>query len=467
MHMGKYKRLAGDTLLFAIGNLGSKLILFLLVPLYTNYLTKAEYGTAELIYTASNLIMPVTSMVIFDAVLRFMLDKNVDRKSVILNAGIVFIGGSLVALLLAPLVGLYPSLSEWKWFVSAYIITYMANQITMTYIKAKEKTKLYVVLGLSQTLLLALLNIFLLVFCRLKIYGYVLANIFAQTTIIIAGLVIGGILKDLKTARFDKKLFFEMLAFSSPLIINNISWWVVQSSDKLMVEIFLDSAALGIYTAASKIPALINVVSSFFSQSWGISSVKEYDSTKDTSFYSNVFSLFSFAVFFFCACLLVIIKPFMGVYVGADFYEAWKYVPWLLIAASFSAISSYFGAIYGALKKSVNVMLSTLLSASINIIFNFLLIPRFGIMGATAATAVAYIFIGLYRMFDTRRFFKFDINFRKEFASYLVVCISAFFVTADQFGYAVAGAAVLIVWLLNLKEMKKLLSAVLKFVRLR
>ena len=88
-------------------------------------------------------------------------------------------------------------------------------------------------------------------------------------------------------------------------------------------------------------------------------------------------------------------------------------------------------------------------------------------MGATAATAVAYIFIGLYRMFDTRRFFKFDINFRKEFASYLVVCISAFFVTADQFGYAVAGAAVLIVWLLNLKEMKKLLSAVLKFVRLR
>ena len=447
MHMGKYKRLAGDTLLFAIGNLGSKLILFLLVPLYTNYLTKAEYGTAELIYTASNLIMPVTSMVIFDAVLRFMLDKNVDRKSVILNAGIVFIGGSLVALLLAPLVGLYPSLSEWKWFVSAYIITYMANQITMTYIKAKEKTKLYVVLGLSQTLLLALLNIFLLVFCRLKVYGYVLANIFAQTTIIIAGLVIGGILKDLKTARFDKKLFFEMLAFSSPLIINNISWWVVQSSDKLMVEIFLDSAALGIYTAASKIPALINVVSSIFSQSWGISS--------------------SFAVFFFCACLLVIIKPFMGVYVGADFYEAWKYVPWLLIAASFSAISSYFGAIYGALKKSVNVMLSTLLSASINIIFNFLLIPRFGIMGATAATAVAYIFIGLYRMFDTRRFFKFDINFRKEFASYLVVCISAFFVTADQFGYAVAGAAVLIVWLLNLKEMKKLLSAVLKFVRLR
>ena len=133
--MGKYKRLAGDTLLFAIGNLGSKLILFLLVPLYTNYLTKAEYGTAELIYTASNLIMPVTSMVIFDAVLRFMLDKNIDRKSVILNAGIVFIGGSLVALLLAPLVGLYPSLSEWKWFVSAYIITYMANQTNCVFFR--------------------------------------------------------------------------------------------------------------------------------------------------------------------------------------------------------------------------------------------------------------------------------------------------------------------------------------------
>ncbi len=465
--MGKYKRLAGDTLIFAIGNLGSKLILFLLVPLYTNYLTTDEYGTAELVYTASNLIMPVASLVIFDGVLRYALDKRNDQKSVILNAGIVFLGGSILSLLIAPLVGLYPTLHEWKWYVSLYVITYMATQITMTCIKTKEKARLYALLGVAQTLLLALLNIFLLVFCHLKIKGYLLANICANGVIALIALFAGGILSDLREAKFDKKLFCEMAAYSAPLILNNISWWVIQSSNTLMIEFFISSAALGIYTAASKIPALINVINSIFSQSWGISSIKEYDSTKDTSFYSNIFSLYSFCVFLFCACLLLIIKPFMHVYVGAEFVEAWKYVPLLLVAASFSAVAAYFGAVYGALKKSVNVMISTLLSAAINFILNLFLIPRVGIIGATIATAISYCFMALYRMFDTRRFFKFEISFFREFFNYLAVCVSAFFVTIDRHGFAVAAAVIALIILVNYRDMKKLLLAGLQALHMR
>ena len=465
--MGKYRRLASDTLIFAIGNLGSKLILFFLVPLYTNYLTESEYGIAELIYTASNLIMPFASMVIFDGVLRYALDKKVDRNSVILNAAIIFVGGSILAILIAPLVGLYHSLSEWKWYVSAYVITYMATQITMTYIKAKEQTRLYVILGLAQTLLLALLNIVLLVFCHLKIYGYIFANIAAHAVIAVAAFFAGGIAKDLKNAKFDKKLFWEMAAYSSPLIINNISWWVMQSADKLMVEFFISSAALGLYTAASKIPALINVITSIFSQSWGISSIKEYDTTKEESFYSNVFRLFSFTVFLFCACLLFIIKPFMHIYVGPDFVESWRFVPWLLVAASFSAISAYFGAIYGALKKNVNVMLSTFLSAAINLVLNYILIRKIGVLGATVATAISYIFIALYRMFDTRRYFKIKISFLREFIDYAAVCVSAFFVALDKHGFAVSAAAIILIIAVNFREMKKLFFAGLQSLHMR
>lgn len=457
--MGKYKRLAGDTLLFAIGSFGSRAILFLLVPLYTNYLSTAEYGTAELIYTASDLIMPITSLVIYEAVLRYSLDRSVDRTSVILNAGVIFVGGSVLALLIAPLVGLYPALNEWKWYVSLNIISYMAAELTMIYIRAKEKTKLFVFLGLGQTLILALLNIVLLVFCHLGIYGYVMANILAQTAISVTALFAGGILSDLKRAHFDRALFRQMLAYSSPLILNNISWWVIQSSDKFMVEFFVGASALGLYTAASKIPALINVITSIFSKAWDISSVKEYDSTKETAFYSNVFGLYSFVVFFVCACLLLIIKPFMLIYVGEQFRESWSFVPWLLVAASFSAISAYFGALYSALKKSVNVMLSTLLSATINFVLNLLLIPRMGVLGAVAATAIAYVFIAFFRMFDSRRYLSFPIDFGKTLLSYAAVCVSAFFVTADRFAVPVAAAAILTVLAANREQMKKLISA--------
>lgn len=453
-HMGKYRRLISDTLIFAIGSLGSKMILFFLVPLYTNCLSTSQYGMVELVDTIANLIMPIVSMVIFDAVLRYTLDKNIENNSVILNACIVFFIGIILTLLITPLFGLYKSIYEWKWFVSLYVITYMATQISMTYIKAKEQSKLYVTLGLTQTLLLAVLNIILLVFFKLQIYGYLAANILAHLIVTIIAVIKGNIIPELKKAHFDKDLMIEMIKFSSPLIINNISWWVIQSSDKLMVEIFLQSAALGLYSVACKIPALINVVTSFFSQAWSISSIKEYDSSKDTRFYSQIFEVYAFVIFLFCSCLLMIIKEFMHIYVGEEFFEAWKFVPWLLVAASFSAISGYFGAVYGALKKSVNTMLSTLFSALINITLNFLLIQRIGVMGATVATAVAYLFIAVYRVIDTRRFFKFKINFKTLVIESFAVSGAAFFVTLDKWGHITSAISISIIMILNIKNIK-------------
>lgn len=463
--MNKYKRLAGDTIVFAIGNLGSKLILFFLVPLYTNFLTTNEYGTAELIYTVANLIMPVTSIVIFDAVLRYTLNQSVDNRKVILNAMLVFVGGSIASLLMVPLIGLYSSLAEWKWYACAYVISYMAVQISMTYIKAKEKTKTYVTLGVLQTLLLAVLNIIFLVGLDAGIYGYLNASILANIMIALISLVAGNVIADIRGAHFDKQLFIAMIKYSAPLILNNISWWIIQSSDKVMVEYFVGGAALGLYTVASKIPALINVITSIFSQSWGISSIKEYDSSQDTHFYANVYAAYSFAVFFFCEVLLLIIKPFMSIYVGIDFFEAWRFVPWLLVAAAFSAISAYYGAIYGALMKSINVMISTLSAAFINIVLNLLLIPNVGVMGAAIATAAAYVFIAVYRLLDTRRFFKFDIPFAKMTCEWIIICFTACFVTLDIYGYTTALIGIVALILLNLKEIRRMTQRVLKAIR--
>ena len=73
----KYYKLASNTLLFALGNFGSKILVFLLVPLYTNMLTTAEYGVSEILLTAVNLVIPFVSLSIQDATLRFALDKKI------------------------------------------------------------------------------------------------------------------------------------------------------------------------------------------------------------------------------------------------------------------------------------------------------------------------------------------------------------------------------------------------------
>ena len=220
-----------------------------------------------------------------------------------------------------------------------------------------------------------------------------------------------------------------MVRYSTPLILNNISWWVIHSSDKFMIEAMISASALGVFTVATKIPSLINVLINIFSQAWGISSVKEMDSSDDHSFFSKVFNGYTFLTFTVCILLVSVIMPFMRIYVGKNFQEAGQYVPLLLVSAVFSSIAAYYGQIYSALKKSVNVMVTTFAGAVINILINYVCILLFGIWGAVIGTVAAYIFMAVSRMIDTRRYLKIQINYGSFVINCILIVIQALFVS--------------------------------------
>lgn len=429
--MNKYKRLFGDTLIFAIGNIGSKFILFFLVPVYTNYMTTSQYGTADLIFTFAQLLMPFTSIVIYDAVLRFGLSSDTKKENVLFNSLVVIVIGIIILLILTPVISCYEAIAEWKWYLSIYIIVSTLNLTFMNYLKVKGKNRIYAIVSIIQTAITALLNIVLLVFMHLNIKGYLLANIVGITISVIIAAVLGNVFIDLKKSRVDKKLFKEMVCYSLPLILNNISWWVVQSSDKMMVQIMLNVSALGLYTVAAKIPALINVMINVFSQAWGISSVREIESTNDCQFYSRVLEIYTFLGFGFSIFLVSIVKFLMPFYVGKTFIQSWKYVPILLAAAAFAAIAYYYGSLYGALKKSVNNMITTLIAAIVNIIINFIFIKLYGVYGAAIGTLAAYIVMAHSRMLDVGRFIKIRISKKIYIMNCLLVISQAILVSLD------------------------------------
>lgn len=453
----RYKTLLKDTFIFALGSFGSKLILFLMVPLYTNYMTEAEYGTAELVFTIAQLLAPFISVVIFDAVIRFGLSKNEKKENVLLVGGIVFLGSVAIGAIITPLIGLYGTISEWKWYLYIYVICNIANSIELNYLKAKGKNKTYALLSILQTGLMAGLNVWFLVYKLLGIQGYLLAYIIANLTIDILAFVAGKVGSDLLNARFDKRLFREMVVYSTPLILNNVSWWVIHSSDKIMVEIMISTTALGIYTVAAKIPSLINVFVTVFQQAWGISSVKEIESSNDTTYYSNVFKYFFLFTSGCCVCLVAIMKLFMHYYVGENFSDSWRYVPLLLVSAVFASVASYYGSLYGALKKSVNNMITTAIAAVTNIIVNWIFIMLVGIWGAVIGTVVAYIVIAVARMYDVGKYIKIKINYKKYILNSLLIIGQAVLVSLDWHVYYVSAVTLLLFLTLNYSEMKNLL----------
>ncbi len=457
----KYKSFIKDTAIFAIGGIGSKLILFFLVPLYTNYLSTEEYGIADLIFTISQLAIPFLGLVIHDAVIRFALSKHEKKENVLLCSLIVWVIGSILTILSTPLIGLYAPIAKWKWHLCIYIIINILLSIELNYIKAKEKNKLYAIISIVQTLAMALSNILFLVIIPLGVDGYVIANIIGNLIAVLGVFVFGKIFIDIKNAKFSSSLLKRMLVFSVPLILNNVSWWAIHSSNKIIVELFLGASVLGIYTVATKIPSLINVLISIFQQAWGISSVKEYESSNDSNFYSNVFNVFSFIAFAMSIGLILIIKPLMNIYVGQSFVEAWKYIPILLASATFSAVSSYFGSFYSALKKSLNNMITTLIGAIASVIIALILVNYISLWGAIVGTFVAYFVMGIVRMIDVNRFVKMNIDVTKFVLNSLILIAEAVLVSLELYIYLVSAIAIVLFAIINLKSIKSV------FVRIR
>lgn len=463
----KYKRLICDMGIFALGALGSKLIQFLLLPLYTHILSTDEYGVSDLIFTLGQLLLPFFSLAIFNGLLRYGLMRDVKSEDALFCATRVFCVGSLVAILVTPLFRFVPSVNEWRWYLCAYVISSFALSNSLVYLKVKDKNTLYAILSIAQTLSLVACNLIFLIGLELGIQGYLLSYIISNALTVLCAMFFGGMIRDFRFAHYQPELMKSMILFSLPYILNDISWWAIHSSNKLMIEFMIGSAVLGIYTTASKIPSLINVVASIFTQAWGLSSIKEYDSSNDTSFYSKVFNYFIIVIFGACICVVSIIKIFMRIYVSEEFFESWQFVPLLLFGAVFSAISSFAGSLLGAMKKPQNLMWSTLVAGVANVILNIALIPVCGLWGAAIGTLVANVVVAVFRLIFVKKHLRIDYRMKRNLPIVFTAFVHMILVSMDFHIGIVSVVAFLVYAVLICKDIKVIYQMLLQRLKQR
>lgn len=440
----KIKNLVIDIIIFGIGTIGSKIILFLLVPLYTIAFTEAEYGIADLIYTLGQFIVPVISLAIYSALLRYGMSKDEKKEDVLLNAMLIWVIGSVGTLLLIPLFNLYTAISSWKWYLYLYIIVCFANNNATAYLKAKGENRKYALLAIAQAFILVICSFWFLIGMNWGINGYLLTLILSNALIAILGMLLGNVCGDLKKASFNKKLLHSMIVYSLPFVLNDISWGIIHSTDKIMLELMVGETLLGLYTTAAKIPSIINVITTIFAQAWTLSSTREYETDNDIGYYSKIYNIYSVIMFGACILITAFIKPFIRIYVSADFFEAWKYVPLLMVSAIFLGIASFLNALYGAMKKSKNMMVTSIFAAITNIIINFIFIPKCGVLGAIIGTLVSYILVAVLRMWDIHRNIPIKYYISKHIILSGIVLVQALLVGMDIYGELVSIVAVVI-----------------------
>ena len=273
----KYKKLTFNTILFAIGTIGSKAVGFFLIPLYTNVLTTGEYGVADLISTLSTLLLPLFSLSMGESILFFGLNaESNEQKNKLFKCGFsVVLIGCLFLVLLSPLFLLYHSLDGFTWFLPLYAVFEILRNYLKAFTKSREKNLIFTIDNIVFALLFASFNLLFLLFLKLGIIGYLLSHIITEAISVTFLLIYNKGFSSFVKFRIDKETTKMMIVYSAPLILNSISWGISSSSDKIMIDYMISSDAEGIYASASKIPSILNTIVSFFCQAWTISTYLE------------------------------------------------------------------------------------------------------------------------------------------------------------------------------------------------
>lgn len=457
----KYRTLLNDTFIFALGSIGVKFISFFLVPYYTNILTTSEYGSVDLVTSFSNIIISVASLAIHEAVLRFGLSKDVNQKSVISNTAVILTASVFLIICFTPFLRMYDALSPWVPQLALIASIHMINDSLFSYTKVLRRNRLYALVSVLYALVFALLNIFMMSVLKMRVEGYLCANIITLLFVTIILLFFAGIRKDIRLGNLDFPLMKEMLFYSAPLVFDRISWWIIQSVSKIVLEVHATTAALGLFSAASKLPTLLSVVTAIFHQAWVLSAITDYEHGADKKFFSTVFNYYSLIMVLATSVLTLGTKIFMRFYVGAAFYESWRSVPILLFGILFYAYSSFFGSIYSAAKKNKQIAFSTGCSAVVALVLSLVLIPRFGFMGAAAATAGSYVFLSIFRCINSRKYLKVEFNVKKALLSLVILLLQVVATCMDFHVYIVGALTLAALLLVNLSTVKELFGLVM------
>lgn len=438
--MGEGRRLVRNTGIIAVGGLATKLVSFFLLPLYTTVLSTAEYGTVDYINTIALFLVPVASMLMDEAVFRYLIDckDDEDRRRTITVACLVMLSGTLVFAVCALVVWLVWRPANLLWVVLLVAASTLL-QMTSAVVRGFGDTVGYTLMNFIASAATIVLNVVFIAVLRWGVVGMLSATAIAQGGTAILFFLAKRVWRYIAPRTASRGLARSMVRYSIPLIPNKVSWTILNMLDRLIIMNTIGADAAGVYAVAYKFPNVMDQVYGFFYQSWKESSARVLGSGEDKDgFYDTVYKALRRFMMSAVIGMTALMPLVYGLLVKGDYDEGLLYVPILLLATYFSNISGFYGGIFTAYKDTRIMGTTTIASALLCIVLCFALIPPLGLWGASLATLASTFAINEYRRIKVRKYATLHEDGRE--LAVTVLCLAA--VLALYYGYVHADSVV-------------------------
>lgn len=428
--MNKYRQLLQNIGLFALNTVATKLISFLLVPLYTSYLSPGMFGITDMATTVITLVTPLVTLSIGDGLVRFLIEDRENQKTYATFSFALTLTSCLAVALLLPLLDMqiFGGLGEYKLLFWA---TYSTNAF-LVYMgdlaRGLNEVKLIPISSIASSLVTCIGAVIFIAGMEMGVNGYfyslILGSLVGMAIYFIAGCQY-RLISPPSYFRGNKRLWRKMLLYSLPLIPNTLFWWIGSSINRFFITAMISISASGLYAAASKIPNILNLIYSIFQQAWNLSAFQEAKHEGISHFFSIIFKLLN-AITVVASSGLILISPWLAkLLLQKDFFAVWPLIGLLVVAFYFNTLNAFYGSIFTSSMRTRHLFTTTGLGAGVSILFTWILIPRIGLSGACVAMIISNFSVLIMRIVVSRTIMTITIAWPYTICSILILIIQA------------------------------------------
>lgn len=420
------QRLMKKVGIYFIGNLSTKLMSAIVVFLYAFYIKAEELGQYEYIQTLVNIVVPIAFVSIWEAILKYILgEKNNETKQKIINTSAIF--SIAISILIIIFGTTYYCVIKKEPYAIYIILTYFfygLSTVWQYYARCLNETKTYVKASVIGSAVSLMFTVFLICVLKLKVEALFIVNIIGNFTIVSVIEFKLKILKKIELKQFDTKILKKMLIFSMPLVINDISLWLITGFSKVIIQNILGSTANGMYSFANKFTIIVSFIGMVLNKalteemlSLKLENVKQEFETVIKNISEKVLML-----------LIICIPAIMIVYnliQNTEYYQSKIYVPILMLYTYIMFISTNLSNVFKIAEKTKYQFYTTLAGAITTVIVSFLTIYTFGIFGVIFAQLLGALVNIALRYIFAKKMIKIKIKWNKNIAILMLYIIVA------------------------------------------
>ena len=435
--LNRLKNTLKHSAIYSIGNISTKLIGFVLLPLYTKHITVSDYGILTIIEVTILILTQVLVLGQTHSIIRFynLREYEENRKSIFFTlftflCAIVLLFNLISQPLTSKLSSFFSAPSEFAFYfrLSFYIISIrIINSFSLSVLRAKEKSAFYATGNIIKTAIILGLNIYFVAIVKIGVKGILYSYLIGDGILFL--ILLSSMVSEI-TPKFNYKILRDSIPFGFPFVFASLAGTLLMMGDRYILKLLINYREVGLYNLGYKIAGVINV---FLVQSFQLSLFpsiyKIYGQKGDKRYYSKMLTYFVFVLIVSGLALSMFGSEFVKLLaLNPDYWNAYKVIPFITLAYILFGARLTVSIGLFLKKKTKFIAYNTIGAMILNIGLDFLLIPKYKMIGAAVATIISSILLYIATYFVANRFYKIPYE-NVKLVKMLILAIVLFFLS--------------------------------------